>query len=233
MARDNRTLGKFHLVGIPPAPRGMPQIEVTFDIDANSILNVSARDKATGKQQNITITASSTLTKDEIERMVKDAEANAADDARRKQEIEVRNQTDSLVYSTERTLAEHGSKLPEADRKAIEDALGETKEALKGEDLERMKQAQETLTKASHKLAEVMYREAQAQGAPGADGAAGQERRSQGRRGRRRRIRGPGREEVGEWCGETTTRFSASPRPRGRARSARRTSGSRGSTRRT
>jgi molecular chaperone DnaK len=173
MARDNRTLGKFHLVGIPPAPRGMPQIEVTFDIDANSILNVSARDKATGKQQNITITASSTLTKDEIERMVKDAEANAADDARRKQEIEVRNQTDSLVYSTERTLSEHGSKLSEADRKPIEDALGETKEALKGEDLERMKQAQETLTKASHKLAEVMYREAQAQGAPGADGQPG------------------------------------------------------------
>jgi molecular chaperone DnaK len=172
MARDNRTLGKFHLVGIPPAPRGLPQIEVTFDIDANSILNVSARDKATGKQQNITITASSTLTKDEIERMVKDAEANAADDARRKQEIEVRNQTDSLVYSTERTLSEHGSKLAEADRKAVEDALAETKEALKGEDLERMKQAQETLTKASHKLAEIMYREAQAQGAPGA-GAQG------------------------------------------------------------
>jgi molecular chaperone DnaK len=170
MARDNRTLGKFHLVGIPPAPRGMPQIEVTFDIDANSILNVSARDKATGKQQNITITASSTLTKDEIERMVKDAEANAADDARRKQEIEVRNQTDSLVYSTERTLSEHGSKLAEADRKAVEDALAETKEALKGEDLERMKQAQETLTKASHKLAEIMYREAQNQGAPGAAG---------------------------------------------------------------
>jgi molecular chaperone DnaK len=170
MARDNRTLGKFHLVGIPPAPRGMPQIEVTFDIDANSILNVSARDKATGKQQNITITASSTLTKDEIERMVKDAEANAADDARRKQEIEVRNQTDSLVYSTERTLSEHGSKLAEADRKAIEDALGETKEALKGEDLERMKQAQEALTKASHKLAEIMYREAQTEGAPGAAG---------------------------------------------------------------
>src|SRR6185295_1672238 len=172
MARDNRTLGKFHLVGIPPAPRGMPQIEVTFDIDANSILNVSARDKATGKQQNITITASSTLTKDEIERMVKDAEANAADDARRKEEIEVRNQTDSLVYSTERTLSEHGSKLAEADRKAVEDALGETKEALKGEDLERMKRAQETLTKASHKLAEIMYRETQAQGAP--DGAGNQ-----------------------------------------------------------
>ena len=212
----------------------MPQIEVTFDIDANSILNVSARDKATGKQQNITITASSTLTKDEIERMVKDAEANAADDAKRKQEIEVRNQTDSLVYSTERTLAEHGSKLAEADRKAIEDALAETKEALKGEDLERMKQAQETLTKAAHKLAEVMYQEAQqAAGRAGCEPGPTKTARSQGRRSRRRRVRGPGREEVGEWCGETTTRFSESPRPRGRARSARRTSGSRGSTRRT
>ena len=181
MARDNRTLGKFHLMGIPPAPRGMPQIEVSFDVDANSILNVSARDKATGKQQNITITASSTLSKEDIDRMVKEAEANAAEDTRRKQEIEVRNQTDSLVYSTERTLADHGSKLAEADRKAIDDALAEAKEALKTEDLDRMKRAQETLTKASHKLAEIMYREAQAQpgqpggaaGAPGADGRAG------------------------------------------------------------
>jgi molecular chaperone DnaK len=163
MARDNRTLGRFHLVGIPPAPRGVPQIEVTFDIDANGILNVFAKDTATGKQQNITITASSGLTKDEIDRMMKDAEANAAEDTKRKQEIEVRNQTDSLVYSTERTLSEHGSKLGEADRKAIDDALGEAKEALKGEDLDRMKRAQENLTKASHKLAEIMYREAQAQ----------------------------------------------------------------------
>jgi molecular chaperone DnaK len=161
MARDNRTLGKFHLVGIPPAPRGMPQIEVTFDIDANSILNVSARDKATGKQQNITITASSTLTKDEIDRMVKEAEANAAEDTKRKADIEARNQADSLVYSTERTLAEHGAKLAEADRKAVEEALGEAKEALKGEDIDRIKRAQDNLTKASHKLAEVMYREAQ------------------------------------------------------------------------
>jgi molecular chaperone DnaK len=174
MARDNRTLGKFHLVGIPPAPRGMPQIEVTFDIDANGILNVSAQDKATGKQQNITITASSGLTKDEIDRMVKDAEANAADDTKRKQEIEVRNQTDSLVYSTERTLNEHGAKLSEAERKAVEDALNETREALKGDDLERMKRAQQALTQASHKLAEIMYREAQTQtpgpGAPPGDG---------------------------------------------------------------
>jgi molecular chaperone DnaK len=168
MARDNRTLGRFHLDGIPPAPRGVPQIEVTFDIDANGILNVSAKDTATGKQQHIAITSSSGLTKDEIDRMMKEAEANAADDARHKQAIEVRNQTDSLVYSTERTLSEHGSKLGEADRKAIDDALAEAKEALKTEDFDRMKRAQETLSKASHKLAEIMYREAQAQsGQPG------------------------------------------------------------------
>ncbi|HMH51872.1 MAG TPA: molecular chaperone DnaK [Candidatus Acidoferrum sp.] len=168
MARDNRTLGKFHLVGIPPAPRGVPQVEVAFDIDANGILNVSATDKATSKQQNITITASSGLTKDEIERMVKDAQTNAAEDTKRKEEIEVRNQTDSLVYSTERTLGEHGSKLGEGDRKAIDDALAEAREALKGEDVERMKRAQETLTRAAHKLAEVMY---QSQAQPGAPDA--------------------------------------------------------------
>jgi molecular chaperone DnaK len=170
MARDNRTLGKFHLVGIPPAPRGVPQVEVTFDIDANGILNVSAQDKATNKQQNITITSSSGLTKDEIDRMVKEAESNAADDTKRKQEIEVRNQTDSLVYSTERTLGEHGSKLAEADRKAIEDALGEAKEALKTDDLERMQRAQGNLTQAAHKLAEIMYRESQTQTTPPGSG---------------------------------------------------------------
>jgi molecular chaperone DnaK len=178
MARDNRTLGKFHLVGIPPAPRGVPQVEVAFDIDANGILNVSATDKATSKQQNITITASSGLTKDEIERMVKDAQANAAEDTKRKEEIEVRNQTDSLVYSTERTLGEHGSKLGEGDRKAIDDALAEAREALKGEDLERMKRAQETLTRAAHKLAEVMY---QSQAQPGTpDGGPTGEGRTSG-----------------------------------------------------
>ncbi|MGH7276544.1 MAG: Hsp70 family protein, partial [Candidatus Rokuibacteriota bacterium] len=180
LARDNRTLGKFHLIGIPPAPRGMPQIEVTFDIDANGILNVTAQDKATGKQQNITITASSGLTKDEIGRMVKDAEANAAEDAKRKQEIEVRNQTDSLVYSTERTLAEHGSKLGEADRKAIDDALAEAREALKGEDVERITRSQETLTRASHKLAEIMYREAQAKGPQAAGAPGGDDRTASG-----------------------------------------------------
>jgi molecular chaperone DnaK len=170
MARDNRTLGKFHLVGIPPAARGVPQVEVTFDIDANSILNVSARDKTTGKEQNITITASSTLTKADIDRMVKEAEANAADDTKRRQEIETRNQADSLVYSTERTLAEHGAKLDEADRKAVAEALAETREALKGEDVERITRAQETLTKATHKLTEVMYRDASQAGREGTPG---------------------------------------------------------------
>jgi molecular chaperone DnaK len=170
MARDNRTLGKFHLVGIPPAPRGVPQVEVTFDIDANGILNVSAQDKATGKQQNITITSSSGLTKDEIDRMMKEAESNAVEDAKHKEQIEARNQIDSLVYSTERSLGEHGSKLPEADKKAIEDALGEAKEALKTDDVERMKRAQDTLMKAAQKLGEIMYRESQAQGQPGQPG---------------------------------------------------------------
>jgi molecular chaperone DnaK len=180
MSRDNRTLGRFNLVGIPPAPRGVPQVEVTFDIDANSILNVSARDKATGKEQKITITSSSTLTKSDIDRMVKEAEANAAEDTKRKQEIEARNQADSLVFSTERTLAEHASKLSEEDRKAVDEALAETKEALKGEDVDRITQAQEKLTRASHKLAEVMYRDASQAGAgsttggkPGAPGQPG------------------------------------------------------------
>jgi molecular chaperone DnaK len=167
MARDNRTLGKFHLVGIPPAPRGVPQIEVTFDIDANGILNVSAKDNATGKQQNITITASSGLTKDEIDRMMKEAEAHAAEDTKRKEEIQIRNQADSLVYSTERTLSEHGSKLDEGDRKGIEEALSQAREALTSEDYDRIKRTHDDLMKASHKLAEIMYREAQGQSAGG------------------------------------------------------------------
>jgi len=174
MARDNRTLGKFHLVGIPPASRGVPQIEVTFDIDANGIVNVSARDTATGKQQNITITASSGLTKEEIDRMMKEAEAHAAEDAQRRQEIEVRNQADSLVYTTERTLREHGDKVPEGERKVIEDALNEAREALKGDDINRITRAQENLMKASHKLAEIMYREAQAGAGSTEGGATGQ-----------------------------------------------------------
>jgi molecular chaperone DnaK len=172
LAKDNRTLGRFHLVGIPPAPRGLPQIEVTFDIDANGILNVSAKDLASGKQQQITITASSGLSKDEIDRMVREAEANASEDARRRQEIELRNQTDSLVYSTERALSEHGAKLSEDDRRAIEQALNEAREALKAEDMERIRRAQEELTRASHTLAEAMYRETRSPGPQTSGGPA-------------------------------------------------------------
>jgi molecular chaperone DnaK len=178
-AADNQEQVEVHVLQ-GERPRGVPQIEVTFDIDANSILNVSARDKATGKEQTITITASSTLTKDDIDRMVKEAESHAAEDTKRKQEIEVRNQADSLVYSTERTLAEHGGKLSEADRKTIDEALGEAREALKGEDVERIKRAQEALQGATHKLAEAMDRDASqpgrgdaAAGAPGPKGQAG------------------------------------------------------------
>jgi molecular chaperone DnaK len=174
MARDNRTLGKFHLVGIPTAPRGVPQIEVTFDIDANGILNVSAKDTATGKQQAITITASSGLTKDDIDRMVREAEANAEDDKKRRQEIEVKNQADSLAYNIERQVNESGDKIPATDKAAIEDAIKEVREALKGDDLERIQRASEALTRASHKMAEVLYREAQGkQQPPGASGATG------------------------------------------------------------
>jgi molecular chaperone DnaK len=173
MARDNRTLGRFHLDGIPAAPRGVPQIEVTFDIDANGILNVSARDKATDKQQNITITASSGLAKDEIDKMKKEAEAHAAEDAKHREEIEIKNRADSLVYGTERTLREHGDKVPAEDKQGIETAINAVREALKSDDLERIKRAEEELQKASHKLAEVMYREAQAKSQPsGAPGGA-------------------------------------------------------------
>ena len=168
LARDNRTLGRFNLVGIAPAPRGMAQIEVTFDIDANGILNVSAKDMATGKQQQITITASSGLAKEEVERMVKEAEAHAAEDARRREEIELRNQTDSLVYSTERTLAEHGAKLSTAERDATEQAMNEAKEALKGDDIERIRRAQEGLTRASQSLGEAVHRASQQAAAAGA-----------------------------------------------------------------
>jgi molecular chaperone DnaK len=146
---------------------------VTFDIDANGILNVSAKDTATGKQQQITITASSGLAKEEVERMVKEAETHASEDARRRQEIELRNQLDGLVYTTERTWGEHGAKVGEAERRAIEQALGEAREALKGEDIERMRRAQENLMRASHVLAEAMYRESKGGPGGGPQGAGG------------------------------------------------------------
>jgi molecular chaperone DnaK len=172
MARDNRTLGKFHLVGIPPAPRGVPQIEVTFDIDANGILNVSAKDRATGKEQAITITASSGLSRDDIEKMVRDSETHAEEDKQRREEIEITNQADSLAYSIERQLAEHGEKVAAADKSAIEEAIKEVREALKANDVPRGKRASEALTKVSHKMAEALYRDAQAKG-PGAGTEAG------------------------------------------------------------
>lgn len=173
MAKDNRTLGRFHLVGIPPAPRGVPQIEVTFDIDANGIVNVSARDMATGKEQKITITASSGLTKEEIERMVKDAEAHAEEDRRKREEVEVRNQADSLIYTTEKTLNEHRSELSESDVRAVEDGIKELKSAMESGDVPRMREKMEALTRASHRLAEIMYKQAQQKRQPFSGGETG------------------------------------------------------------
>ncbi len=164
MAGDNRTLGRFHLVGIPPAPRGLPQVEVTFDIDANGIVNVSAKDKGTGKEQNITITASSGLAEDEINRMVNEAEENAEEDKERRKTIEVRNQLDSLVYSTEKSLGEHRDKLAEGDRATLDEALEKAKSALESDDATTMEEAMTNLAQASHKLAEIMY-QAEAAGA--------------------------------------------------------------------
>jgi molecular chaperone DnaK len=158
LARDSRTLGRFHLIGLPPAPRGMPQIEVTFDIDANGILHVSAKDLATGKEQNITITASTGLNEQEIQKMVKDSEVHAEEDRKKKQEIDVRNQLDNLVYTTEKTLNENKDKLGSDDIKNMEDALTPAKDALKSGESERIKRALDDLTKASHKLAEVLYK---------------------------------------------------------------------------
>jgi molecular chaperone DnaK len=159
MAADNKVLGQFDLMGIPPAPRGMPQIEVTFDIDANGIVNVSAKDKATGKEQQIRIQASGGLSEADIQKMVKDAEANAADDKKRREAVDAKNHADALVHSTEKALAEHGSKVEESERRAIEDAVSDLKEALKGEDAEAIKAKTNTLAQASMKLGEAMYKQ--------------------------------------------------------------------------
>lgn len=157
MAADNKILGQFDLMGIPPAPRGMPQIEVTFDIDANGIVNVSAKDKATNKEQQIRIQASGGLSDSDIEKMVKDAEANAAEDKKRREAVDAKNHADALVHSTEKALAEHGDKVGEPERKAIEDAIADLKEALKGDDAEGIKTKSNTLAQASMKLGEAMY----------------------------------------------------------------------------
>ena len=159
MAADNKMLGQFDLMGIPPAPRGMPQIEVTFDIDANGIVNVSAKDKATGKEQQIRIQASGGLSEADIDKMVKDAEANAAADKKRREAVDAKNHADALVHSTEKALAEHGSKVAESERRAIEDAVSDLKEALKGDDAEAIKAKTNTLAQASMKLGEAMYKQ--------------------------------------------------------------------------
>lgn len=163
MAQYNRTLGRFNLVGLPPAPRGVPQIEVSFDIDANGIVNVSAKDLGTGKEQRITITASSGLSEEEIEKMVNDAELNAEEDKKKRQEVEIKNQADTLIYNTEKVIKENRDKLQESDVKAVEDAIKDTRAAVESGDVNQIKEKMEVLTKASHHLAEVMYKQTEAQ----------------------------------------------------------------------
>ena len=183
MAADNRTLGKFQLVGIPSAPRGVPQIEVTFDIDANGIVNVSAKDRATGKSQAITITASSGLAKDEVERMVRDAQSHSDEDQKRRDETEARNRADTLIYTTEKTLQENKDKVPEAEAKAVEEALAEARKAVEEGGKERIDRAVQDLTKASHKLAETLYQKTQAPpsgGPAGGDGAPSEDKKDGG-----------------------------------------------------
>jgi molecular chaperone DnaK len=169
MAADNKLLGQFDLVGLPPAPRGVPQIEVTFDIDANGIVNVSAKDKGTGKEQQIRIQASGGLSEADIEKMVKDAEAHATEDKKRREAVEAKNHADALVHTTEKALAEHGAKVSESDRGAIENALSDLKEALKGDDAEAIKAKAQVLAQASMKLGEAMYAAQQAGDADGGD----------------------------------------------------------------
>ena len=170
MADQNRTLGRFDLVGIPAAPRGVPQIEVTFDIDANGIVHVSAKDMGTGKEQHIQIQSSSGLSDEEINRMVKDAEANAESDKKKRESIDARNEADGLVYSTEKTLKDLGDKVSAADKSSIEAAVNELKEALKGDNVDDIKKKTENLKQASYKIAEEVYKaQAAAQQAGGAD----------------------------------------------------------------
>ncbi len=172
LARDNRTLGRFQLVGIPPAPRGVPQIEVTFDIDANGIVNVSAKDLGTGKEQKITITASSGLSKEEVDRMMREAESHAEEDKQRREEIETRNRADQTVYAAEKMLQDMGDKLAASDKSAVESAIESLKSAIAANDTAGMTRAMEQLTQAQHRAAEAIYKQAGAAGAT-ADGAGG------------------------------------------------------------
>jgi molecular chaperone DnaK len=178
MAGYNKTLGRFQLMGIPPAPRGMPQIEVTFDIDANGIVNVSAKDMGTGKEQSIKITASSGLSEEEIEKLVKEAEMHADEDKKKRELIDARNMADSLIYTTEKSVKEAGDKVDEATKGNIDQAIDNLKKAMEGDNAEEIKRLTEELTQASHKLAEAMYakasqQQAQSGAAPGAESASG------------------------------------------------------------
>ena len=173
MAGYNKTLGRFQLMGIPPAPRGIPQIEVTFDIDANGIVNVSAKDMGTGKEQSIKITASSGLSEDEIERLVKDAELHAEEDKKKRELVDARNLADSLIYSTEKSVKEAGDKLDESTKSDINSAVESLKKAMESENTEEIKRLSDELTQKSHKLAEILYAQASQQahagGAPGSE----------------------------------------------------------------
>ncbi len=175
MAGDNKTLGRFHLMNIPSAPRGVPQIEVAFDIDANGIVNVSAKDMGTGQEQKITISGSTALSDEEVDRMVKDADSHAEEDRKRKEEAEVRNTADSLVYATEKSLKDLGDKVPEETKTACESGIEELKKAIEGTDVDAIKAASEKLQEASYKLAEIVYADAQAAAGEGAEGAEGAE----------------------------------------------------------
>jgi molecular chaperone DnaK len=170
MAADNRELGRFILDGIPPAPRGVPQIEVTFDIDANGILSVAAKDKATGKEQSIRIEGSGGLDKGEVEQMVKDAEAHASEDHARRERIEKKNQLDSMVYQAEKTVAESGENIPVGDKNEVDEALANAKKALEGDDDAAIDAARQRLEGALHKVAEHLYKQQAESGAPGAGG---------------------------------------------------------------
>ena len=175
MADFNKTLGKFQLVDLPPAPRGMPQIEVTFDIDANGIVNVAAKDRATNKEQSITITGQSSLSKDQIDQMVRDAESNAEEDKRRREEADARNTGDSLVYQTEKLLSDQGDKLPDAEKADVESALADLKEALEGTEASLINEATERLVEASQKVSQLLYEQSSAEDAAAADASAGGE----------------------------------------------------------
>ena len=173
MSKDNKTLGVFHLDGIAPAPRGIPQIEVTFDIDANGIVHVSAKDLGTGKEQNITITASTNLSQEEIDKAVKEAEQYAAEDKKRREEIDTRNAADQMVYQSEKLLADIGEKLPDVDKAPVKEQTEVLKQALKGTDTAKIKEASDELTKRFYDLSGKLYSQPGAQGGPGAAGPQG------------------------------------------------------------